>query len=135
MQNITRFASINPVNNSLVKSFDFISSRVLDQKIAKSYEGFKLQKARSYDERAAMMMNMGNMLEQRVNEVAKIVTTEMGKPLAAARGEILKTAAHFKYYAENGERMLRFKPIHCAAKDAYIAYQPTGPLLCKRAPI
>jgi acyl-CoA reductase-like NAD-dependent aldehyde dehydrogenase len=73
---------------------------------------------------------MGSLLESSADKVAKTVSMEMGKPLAAARGEVMKTAGHFKYYAANGEKLLKPKSIICAAKEAYVEYQPTGPLLC-----
>jgi len=131
MQNITRFASINPVNNKLIKAFDFISDSALSEKIASADKGYRVHRARTFAERAQMLNKMGNLLESRASEVAKIISMEMGKPLAAAKGEVMKTVGHFKYYAENGEKFLKPKPIICGAKEAYIEYQPTGPLFCK----
>ena len=134
MQNITRFASINPINNKLIKAYDFISNKVLDQKIAKAHEGYKIHRARSFAERGVLLKNMGKLLEENASDIATIMATEMGKPLAVAKGEVMKTASHFKFYAENGVKMLTHKPIQCAAMDAFVAYQPIGPLLCILSP-
>lgn len=130
MQNITRFASINPMNNKLIKAFDFISDAMLETKLATAEKGYRIHQARSFAERGRLLTKMSDILEARADEVAKVITMEMGKPLAAAKGEVMKTAGHFKYYAQNGEQFLRPKPIICSAKQAYVQYQPIGPLLC-----
>lgn len=130
MQNISRFASINPANNKLIKAFDFISDATLSQKLATAAKGYQIHKNRSFAERRKLLNNMGSLLESRASEVAKVITMEMGKPLAAAKGEVLKAAGHFKYYAENGEKMLEPRPIVCAAREAQVEYQSIGPLLC-----
>lgn len=130
MQNITRFASINPANNQLIKSYKFLTDAALDVKLASAANGYKLHKNRTIAQRGELVSNMAQILEKRSDELAKMVAMEMGKPITAAKGEIMKTAGHFKYYAVNTERMIQPKPIACGAKKAYVQYQPIGPVLC-----
>ncbi len=53
----------------------------------------------------------------------------MGKCIAQSKAEVLKCAAHCKYYEENTERILKTKHIETATTNSYVLYQPTGPIL------
>jgi len=61
-----------------------------------------------------------------------MMTLEMGKTLKSAKGEALKCAKGFRYYAENAEKLLADEPAEAAkvgAKRAYTRYQPLGVVL------
>jgi succinate-semialdehyde dehydrogenase/glutarate-semialdehyde dehydrogenase len=53
----------------------------------------------------------------------------MGKPIGAARDEVLKCAKGCRYYAENGERFLEEEVIQTAAAHSSVLWQPLGPIL------
>jgi succinate-semialdehyde dehydrogenase/glutarate-semialdehyde dehydrogenase len=57
------------------------------------------------------------------------MTSEMGKPLKAARQEAAKCASACRYYAANAERLLADEPVETNAGLSYIRYQPIGPVL------
>ena len=61
-----------------------------------------------------------------------MMTTEMGKTLAAAKQEVAKCATACRYYAEHAEQFLADEPADASgvgAADAYVRYQPLGPVL------
>jgi succinate-semialdehyde dehydrogenase/glutarate-semialdehyde dehydrogenase len=57
------------------------------------------------------------------------MTSEMGKPLQAARQEAAKCASACRYYAAHAERLLADEPVEAGAGLSYIRYQPIGPVL------
>jgi succinate-semialdehyde dehydrogenase/glutarate-semialdehyde dehydrogenase len=57
------------------------------------------------------------------------MTLEMGKPIGAARAEAAKCATACRYYAEEGARLLADEPVFAGLAQAFLRYQPIGPLL------
>ena len=62
-------------------------------------------------------------------DVARILTTEMGKTFASARGEVSKCALGLRWFAEHAEALLADEPIATGASRSYVHYQPIGPVL------
>lgn len=78
-------------------------------------------------ERAALLMKWHDLLLERKEEVGKILTMEMGKPLAEAIGEIEYSASFISWFAEEGKRMYgRTIPASKPGKRIQINKQPVG---------
>ncbi len=78
------------------------------------------------------MVRAAEILEAEVDRIAAMMTTEMGKTLAAAKAEVLKCASACRYMAEHAESFLADEPADAAAvgaADAYATWQPLGPVL------
>ena len=75
------------------------------------------------------MLRAAALLENEADDIARIMTAEMGKPLREARGEALKSARGCRYYAENAEGILRDEEVVTEASRSFIRYQPLGPVL------
>src|SRR5690606_34953117 len=72
------------------------------------------------------------ILDAEVDDIARTMTTEMGKTLAAARAEVAKCAMACRFYAERAEGFLADEPVDpqlVGARHAYVRYQPLGPVL------
>src|SRR5690349_2944004 len=84
----------------------------------------------SFAERAGWMRGAAAILDEEQDQIAAMMTMEMGKTLAAARQEVAKCATACRYYAEHAERFLADEPADASgvgAADAYVSYQPLGP--------
>jgi succinate-semialdehyde dehydrogenase/glutarate-semialdehyde dehydrogenase len=71
-------------------------------------------------------------LEASCDEIARVMTTEMGKTIVAARAEVLKCAKGCRFYAQHAASMLADEPADAAAvgaTHAYVRYEPLGPVL------
>ena len=58
-------------------------------------------------ERSRLLITVADLLEGEIPDIAHMVTTEMGKPFAQAKGEVAKCASAFRWFAEHGRGYAR----------------------------
>jgi succinate-semialdehyde dehydrogenase/glutarate-semialdehyde dehydrogenase len=102
---------------------------VVLEKIAIAQAAFVEHANVALSHRALCMRKLANLLETETGELAALITAEMGKPVLAARAEIVKCAAACRYYAEHAERILAPEPIDIGANDACVRWDPLGVVL------
>ncbi|NKL21221.1 NAD-dependent succinate-semialdehyde dehydrogenase [Rhizobium leguminosarum] len=83
--------------------------------------------AESAKERAAVLSNLFRLVLANAEDLAIILTSEMGKPIAEARGEIAYGASYIEWYAEEAKRVYGDTiPGHQADKRIMVIKQPVG---------
>jgi succinate-semialdehyde dehydrogenase / glutarate-semialdehyde dehydrogenase len=122
-------ASINPTTGETLKTFEALSAEQIEEKLQLAADTFRTYCRTSLEERARMMMRAAEILESDKNALAKIMTTEMGKPIKAAVSEAEKCAWVCRYYAENAQRHLADQIVETNAGKSYVKFQPLGPVL------
>jgi succinate-semialdehyde dehydrogenase/glutarate-semialdehyde dehydrogenase len=125
-------ATIDPTTGETVKIFDALSDSELEARVALAAKAFPTFRATTFAERAEILNAVAKILDAEREDVAQIITLEMGKPLKAARAEVAKCAQTFRYYAAHGEAFLADEPGDARAvraQQAYVRYQPLGPIL------
>ena len=125
-------ATINPATGVTERTFEEISDQEVERILTRAAAAFTSYRTTSFAERAAWMVRAAEILEDEVDGVATMMTTEMGKTLAAARAEALKCAKACRYFAEHAESFLVDEPADAGAVGAAAAYarwQPLGPVL------
>ncbi len=122
-------ASINPATGETLKTFEALSGEQIAEKLQLAAKTFRSYRHTSFDERALMMMRAAEILESDKNALAKIMTTEMGKPIKAAVSEAEKCAWVCRYYAENAQHHLADQIVETNAGKSYVKFQPLGPVL------
>jgi succinate-semialdehyde dehydrogenase/glutarate-semialdehyde dehydrogenase len=81
-------------------------------------------------QRADMLMRAFNLLHERIDTLALLMTLEMGKPLAESRGEITYAAEFFRHFAEEAVRINGGYQVAPAGGARFlVAKQPVGPSL------
>jgi succinate-semialdehyde dehydrogenase len=80
-------------------------------------------------QRTQRLLALGQALRDNAEAMARMITLEMGKPIAQARGEIEKCAQLCGWYAEHGPAMLSAEPTLVEGGKARIEYRPLGPIL------
>jgi succinate-semialdehyde dehydrogenase/glutarate-semialdehyde dehydrogenase len=120
------YQSINPFDNHLEKSFDDISDAQLEAKLAAAASCFATWKRTSYAHRAKIVARASVLLHKQAERFAQIMTMEMGKRIAEARGEVEFSSQILAYYAENAERFLAPVKLHPTAGEAYMESSPIG---------
>jgi succinate-semialdehyde dehydrogenase/glutarate-semialdehyde dehydrogenase len=121
--------SINPANGKLLRRFDPLTDEAIRQKIAIASEAFQSYQTVPLEHRALWMRKLASILEQETEDLATIITQEMGKPLHTAREEVLKCATACRYYADNAARILTPESIPTDGNDSYVRWDPLGVIL------
>jgi succinate-semialdehyde dehydrogenase/glutarate-semialdehyde dehydrogenase len=125
-------ASVNPATGEQFASFDELSDSELEAKLAAAARAFATYRRTTFAERGGWLTRAAEILDERTDEVARLMTSEMGKTLAAARAEVTKCATACRFYAEHAEGMLADEPVPAeavGATKAYSAWRPLGPVL------
>ncbi|RZU54422.1 succinate-semialdehyde dehydrogenase/glutarate-semialdehyde dehydrogenase [Krasilnikovia cinnamomea] len=125
-------ATTNPATGEVIKEFDPMPAEQIDAALARSVSAFRALRATTFAQRAAWLCRAAELLEADQNDLAALVTLEMGKILPAARAEVLKCAAACRFYAEHAEGFLADEQADAGAVGAaraYARYQPLGPVL------
>ena len=121
--------SINPTTGQLIRSFEALTREALEQKIALAHEAFQTYKQVPLEHRAIWMKKLAALLEEEVDEHARLMTTEMGKPLEAARQETLKCALCCRYYADHAAEMVVSIAIATESSQSFVRWEPMGVVL------
>jgi succinate-semialdehyde dehydrogenase/glutarate-semialdehyde dehydrogenase len=119
----------NPSNNQLVKSFSEMTSEAVEVALIQAEQAFSLWRKTSYKKRGELLHMVAMIMRERKEELATIITSEMGKLIAQSRGEIELSADIFDYYAINGENFLDDKILAPKVGKAFIRHSPIGILL------
>jgi succinate-semialdehyde dehydrogenase / glutarate-semialdehyde dehydrogenase len=125
-------ATVNPATGQTVKTYDEMSEADVERCLASAAAAHQSYRLTSFDERAGWMNRAAAILDSEQDQIAAMMTTEMGKTLAAARQEVAKCANACRYYAEHAAGFLADEPADAAAvgaEHAYVTYQPLGPVL------
>jgi succinate-semialdehyde dehydrogenase/glutarate-semialdehyde dehydrogenase len=121
--------SINPANGVLLRSFTPLTGHALLEKIALAESAFARASEVPLAHRALCMNKLAHLLDRESAELAALITSEMGKPIAQSRAEVAKCAAACRFYAENAARILAPEPVDAPPLDATVRWDPLGVIL------
>jgi len=119
----------NPATGEIIKTFNAYSDAQVDAALAKSVDAFQVLRKWSFETRAKHMRQAAQILRDEVENLAKIVTLEMGKTYVSAKAEILKSAIGADYYADTAAQHLADDIVDIGASKSYRKYLPLGPVL------
>ncbi|WP_445276936.1 NADP-dependent succinic semialdehyde dehydrogenase [Streptomyces sp. DSM 41033] len=128
-------ATVNPANGETLRTFDALDQRETERRLAAAHRAFRDHRTTTFAERARLMNRAADLLDEDQQEIARTMTTEMGKPVKAARAEAAKCAKAMRWYAANAERLLADEhPDEADVKDsgatrARVHYRPLGVVL------
>lgn len=123
------YETINPANGEKLKTFSQVSDGDMQKAIEKADTAFGEWKQTPFSERAALLTEVARLLRDRKEELARLMTLEMGKPFKDGVSEAEKCALVCDYYAENAESFLSEKPMKSEASESFIAFNPLGAIL------
>jgi succinate-semialdehyde dehydrogenase/glutarate-semialdehyde dehydrogenase len=123
------YATVNPTTGKTEKEFPFLDSGEVEGVVGKAHAAFLEWRRRPVEDRAGVVARIGELMTERRDDLAALITTEMGKPVREAAGEVMLVASIFGYYAENGPRFLEPRPIDVMDGEAVVVNEPTGVLL------
>ncbi|MBZ7631593.1 succinate-semialdehyde dehydrogenase, partial [Klebsiella michiganensis] len=121
--------SVSPTTGETLSSVPWASEQQVDAAIALAEQGYRQWRNVSVAERAATLRNVGSAMRARGEALAQMISREMGKPIAQARGEVAKSANLCDWYAEHGPAMLNTEATQVEDNKAVIEYRPMGAIL------
>ncbi|NJO39618.1 MAG: NAD-dependent succinate-semialdehyde dehydrogenase [Cyanobacteria bacterium CRU_2_1] len=122
-------ATINPTTGETMKVFEPLTEEEIAFKLGLAQRTFEQYRHTSLAQRAEWLNAAAKILLDERNHFGKIITLEMGKPIAAAMAEVEKCALVCRYYAENAAEFLKDVAIDTDASHSFIRYQPLGIVL------
>lgn len=120
---------INPVTEEIENEFDTHTPNQVEQIIDDVAVAWENWRRTDFATRAKHMNKVADLLEERADDLAQIMTREMGKPLSGGVGEAKKCAWACRYYAENAEELLKDELHQTDATKTMTSYQPIGTIL------
>ncbi|AMM08277.1 Aldehyde dehydrogenase [Streptomyces albidoflavus] len=128
-QSKSTFATVNPATGRTVAEFPQIEGKEVDVRVQAAHLAFGEWRARTVEDRAAAVGRAGELLLERKEALAQIVTEEMGKLISEARGEVDLAASILTYYAKYGPEFAAPEPLDVEEGEAYLVSEPLGVLL------
>ncbi|ENZ8244784.1 succinate-semialdehyde dehydrogenase [Klebsiella aerogenes] len=125
----THAVSVNPTTGEVVSSLPWSTEQQVDSAIAQAQQAFRQWRHVAIADRAAALRKVGSAMRARGEALAQMISLEMGKPIAQARGEVSKSANLCDWYAEHGPAMLATEATQVEDNKAVIEYRPLGPIL------
>lgn len=100
------YRTVNPATGEVVEEFAPLSDDQAEALVARAHAAYLSWRETPVADRAKLFLRFAELVEANADELARLVTLEMGKPLAQSKGEPGTVIAIFRYYAEHGEELL-----------------------------
>ncbi|MEI6735586.1 MAG: NAD-dependent succinate-semialdehyde dehydrogenase [Actinomycetes bacterium] len=123
------FVATNPTTGEVIATYPSLDAAGIETVLDRSHRAFESWRHTSFEERALFLNRAAELLESEVPVVAEMMSREMGKTFAAAKGEVAKCAMTMRYYAEHSEAMLASELIATSGSASGIRFDPIGPVL------
>jgi acyl-CoA reductase-like NAD-dependent aldehyde dehydrogenase len=121
------FESKNPTTGELLGTYPEHSAHDVELRLQSAWDGWKRWSRTPLSERTAFLIRLADLLESRVEEYARLITLEMGKPIGEARGEVKKAAFGARHFAQEGAAYIQPEPI--PGTPGRVVYESLGPIL------
>jgi succinate-semialdehyde dehydrogenase/glutarate-semialdehyde dehydrogenase len=123
------FQSRNPYNDQFIESFPALAPNDADAALARADAAQRAWKATSLADRVSAIAAVADALGARLDELARTLALETGKPITQGRAEVTKCIALCRYYADVAVDRLAPSPLDIPAVNAVIRYEPIGVVL------
>ena len=121
--------TVNPATEAEIASYEYVTDHALNAALDRAADAFETHRQSEWADRAAAMRRLADLIDVQKDDLGRLMTTEMGKPLAQAVAEAEKCAWVCRYYADHAEGYLADEPRETGARRSFVAYQPLGPVL------
>jgi succinate-semialdehyde dehydrogenase / glutarate-semialdehyde dehydrogenase len=121
--------SCNPATGETLKTLAPHSARDVAARLERAEAAFAAHRTTDLTVRAQRMHRAADLLEAGKGQLGRIMTLEMGKPLAAAIAEVEKCAWVCRFYADSAATFLADEPIRTGAQRSFVRYRPLGIVL------
>lgn len=124
------YQSINPYDGKTLKQFEEFTEEQLETALQTAAKCFETWRHTTFAERARIVDKVAALMNAKKDELARLVTLEMGKRIDESRGEVVFSADILAYYAKNAECFLAPVKLHPAVGEAHMESSPIGVIFC-----
>ncbi|KUL46490.1 NADP-dependent succinic semialdehyde dehydrogenase [Streptomyces regalis] len=128
-------ATVNPANGETLKTYEAMGAEEIERRLQLAEATFRTYRMMSFVDRGRLLLQAATLLEEDQQDIARVMTTEMGKPITQARAEVAKCVKAMRWYADHAEELLADEePAESDVKDSgasrvRVRYRPLGPVL------
>ncbi len=125
-------STTDPRTGEVLRTFDELTDEQVEDRLARAAAAASTYRLTEHGKRAGWLRAAADILDKRTDELAELMTTEMGKTKKAAAAEVGKCASVLRYYAEHTPSLLADEPVDAGAVNAskaYARYLPLGVVL------
>ena len=122
------YKSVNPYNGETLNAFEEMTAAQLERALKNANACFDAWRKTTFDVRAIVVAKAASLMHERMENLARLATLEMGKLIAEARGEVTLSAEILEYYACNAENFLAPLPLNSTSGEAVVESSPLGVL-------
>lgn len=124
-----KIQSINPTTAAVIGEYRLHADAEVADKLRTAEQAYASWQQSSLDHRAGALLAVARKLSQRRDELAALMTQEMGKPITQAEAEVDKCGRVCRFYAERAGEFLRSEPALNDGARSYVRFDPLGPVL------
>ncbi|PIW34375.1 MAG: succinate-semialdehyde dehydrogenase, partial [Nitrosopumilales archaeon CG15_BIG_FIL_POST_REV_8_21_14_020_33_23] len=122
---MNQITTTNPATGEEIAKYTPMDKEQVFQLVGKARRAFPEWK-KDYEKRRSYTYNLVEYLKKNKMELARVVTSEMGKTIKESIGEVEKCAWALEYYADNGDSLLADEVLNTDARKSFLTFEPLG---------
>ncbi len=122
---MSEITTVNPATGKELAQYTTMDKDQVFQLVNKARRVFPEWK-KDYEKRRSYIYNLVEYLKKNKTKLAKVATTEMGKPIKESIGEVEKCAWALEFYADHGDSFLADEVLNTDARKSFLTFEPIG---------
>jgi acyl-CoA reductase-like NAD-dependent aldehyde dehydrogenase len=120
-----QITTINPSTEEIVNTYEMMTKEQIKEKTKKA-QNTHLDWKKDIQKRADHIHDFAQEFRKSKEELARLMTKEMGRPIKEARSEVEKCAWVMDYFADNGKAFINDEVINTDARKSVVTFEPLG---------
>ncbi|WP_228852133.1 NAD-dependent succinate-semialdehyde dehydrogenase [Aegicerativicinus sediminis] len=121
--------TINPFTGKELKTYQVYDRKEIEKTLSKAIEAFEKWKLLGIKERIKPLKRLAELMNEAKEDLGRLITSEMGKPIKESIAEIEKCILLCDFYTKNADLLLSDEIIETDADESFISYDPLGCIL------
>ena len=126
---MTTLTAMNPTTGTVAREVPAATEEQITAILNRARTAYESWKDTSFAQRAEVLRAVAAHMRENVEELAPLMTEEMGKPITEARGEVAKAAWAAEHYADHAAEYLATEHLTSDASSSYVQHLPLGTVL------
>lgn len=127
---MSNYRTENPATGEVERTFDEVDRDGAIAAVERAHDAYAQWREQSADERAQVLRRTADLYDERADELARAIATEMGKPLKEAKGEVQLAGSIYRWYADHGPELMRDEELDAqGALRSVVRKEAVGALL------